>query len=36
MEPCEAEVNALYDCLEGDGCDPNACSTEFDAWENCG
>lgn len=36
MEPCENEVNALYDCLEGAGCDPNACSTELDAWDNCG
>ena len=36
MEPCENEVDALYDCLEGAACDPNACLTEIDAWDNCG
>jgi|GEM_PF-2090806 len=30
MEPCEDEANAVYDCLDGAGCDPNACSTDID------
>jgi hypothetical protein len=36
MEPCENEVNALYDCLEGANCDDTACMTEIDDWQNCG
>jgi hypothetical protein len=36
MEPCENEVNALYDCLEGANCDDTACTAEIDDWQNCG
>lgn len=36
MEPCENEVNALYNCLEGNSCDLNACDAEGEAWDNCG